>query len=76
MIYAVIVAAWVACGVLACGMDVAWFQHEYPDPDHFLKDLAGSLGVCLASAPVALFVVFFSTGFARHGLMYWPKRTR
>jgi hypothetical protein len=74
---------WALCGVLAYGINVAYFWHSYPilqtKPGHF-RTLSGEAAlICGLFGPIALLAEFFSSGFAMHGLMYrqpTPKGSR
>lgn len=71
---AIVVAAaiWLGSAVLAAGIGNAYFSTV-----HFTtcgnEELAWNVGVGLAGGPLALFVMFFSTGFAEQGWSLKPS---
>jgi hypothetical protein len=65
---------WIACGVLAYGATLAYFQREYPSTalefehnDRAFAVLLGTLG------PIGLFVAVVSNKRFKHGFM-WRRR--
>jgi len=69
--------AWLVCYVLTVGMLLADLQGEFPSLacERYRKDLGFS--VLISLAPPTLVVAPFLTGFAEHGLQYFPlKRCR
>jgi ABC-type Fe3+ transport system permease subunit len=63
---------WLSCGVLACGIENAYFWHEWPtlqSESEFRMDFATNC-ICIPFGLVALLVAFFGTGFAYYGLLY------
>lgn len=66
---------WVVCGVLAYGINVAYFQRKFPSiaAEKYREDCA--MAVLIAAAgPIALWISYFLSGFAEHGLMYRRPR--
>ena len=77
---ALIVVAWLACGVLAFGITVAYFWCAHPILQSRLKfrEDCGAGGIFALMGPVGLLVALLCSGFAYRGLMYrlprdWKK---
>lgn len=71
----IILAAWLCCPVLCYGMDLAYFQREYPmiakesaSSDRVEAVVSGLFGLTLG--PLALVVAFFMFKKAKHGLKF------
>ena len=66
--------SWLICGFLAAGTAYAFFQGSYPEFAE--KDRRDDLGIAiflgLFFGPLALVVIFFFSGFAKHGV--WKVR--
>lgn len=62
---------WLICSFLTYGIAFADFQgkniNEAFAAEDYRRDMAASIGFGLCFGPLGLLVVFFSTGFAKHG---------
>lgn len=64
------IAIWIACGILAYGMDLAYFQRKFPAiaEESYRQDRINALVPAL-SGPIGLSVTWMCTK-AEYGLMY------
>ena len=69
---ALCVFIWITCGVLAYGIYVADSWHSFPSlhGEGEFRDISASAIIFGFLGPMGLFATFFSSGFARHGLLY------
>lgn len=68
-IAAIVVIVWLACAVLTAGMDFAYFQGKFPTiAKESRREHMGSAWLSgLLFGPLGTVIVFFCTGFAKHG---------
>ena len=72
MTTALLIAAWIVSGVLAYGIDFAYFQRQFPHiaKEDYLQDMAYAMLWGLGGA-LTMSIGFFLSGFAKHGLKFW-----
>lgn len=70
MIY-LIVLGWIGCGILTYSIAFAFFQGEFPllSAEDYRLDMGGSI-LFGCFGPFGLFVLFFLSGFGKHGLKF------
>jgi hypothetical protein len=63
---------WLACSALTYAMNFADFQKSFPliAEKYYRQDMAHSVAFGLILGPIGLIVVFFTSGFAEHGLKW------
>lgn len=67
----IFVLFWVACGTAAAGIAYADFQRTFTlSADKSRRDDAGFALVVGFFGPVGLLVIFFLSGFAKHGWLF------
>ena len=67
----VVLIIWVFFGVLGYAVTFAYFQHEWPDSAKTdYREQMGSAAFIGLFGPIGLIIVFFATGFAKHGLKF------
>lgn len=64
----IIVAAWIACGVVAYGITLGYFRHEYPQPDE--KGHEGIASLMALVGPIGLIVSVVNSDIAKHGMKF------
>ena len=67
----IFLAFWVACGVLAYGYTLAYFQEEFPMNRDEVGDFYYAASAFLGG-PIFLFVIFVDGG-TKHGLKWIPE---
>ena len=67
----VLVVIWLVCGSLTYGMLLADFQNSFPTiaKESCRRDKAAGALIGVAG-PLGLFMSFFLTGFAEHGIQF------
>jgi len=71
MLFVILLASWVVCGVFAYGITLAYFQGEFPlsAREHYTKDINTAVFFGL-SGIVGFAISFFLSGCAKHGLKF------
>lgn len=61
-----------ACSILSYGILFAYFQTKWPEiaKDFRREDMGFAAMISLMFGPIALFVGFFATGLAEHGIKF------
>jgi len=73
----IFIAVWLACGVIAAGIWVAYFRGKFPKlDDDYRESLAQALLWGFFGGPVALLLGFFLSGFLMYGWTLLPPKRR